>query len=111
MKRDMHEHPTCFIHALDDDLLIVPDLERMVDNRIMSIQKEMYISIFGCEFNEESAKAFHASGIAQAKNPRMREMIHKQLLYDFIQNVPKDDNGQPLLTPEEVMQIYGYIKN
>jgi hypothetical protein len=102
---------TCFVHALPDDLIIVPDLERMVDSRILFMVKEMYLAKCGGTFDEAEALEYHKRGQAQVKNPRMRNIMHLQLLNEFLKDPPRDvDTKEPLLTPDEIRMIYNYAR-
>ena len=101
----------CFIHDLPDDLIIVPDLERMVSGLIFAMVKEVYLARCGAVFDEPSASASHASGMAQVNNPRLREMMHRKLLAEMIRNAPVDPETKgPLLTAEEITTIYNHIR-
>jgi Fe-S-cluster containining protein len=104
------EYDTCFVRNLPDDLLIVLDLERMVGSLILAMVKEMYLARSD-GFDEPAALASHNSGMAQAKNPRMREMMHRKLLNEMIRNAPKDPaTKEPALTAEEITQAYNYVR-
>ncbi len=105
-KKEMKPNPACSVHTLEDGLLLVPDIERMVDSRIFFLVKEIYLARFGGHFNEEGAKAFHKSGLAQEQNTRMREMIRRQVLDEIIQNIPVDDvTKAPLVSGDEIAAI------
>jgi Fe-S-cluster containining protein len=104
------EYGSCFVRALPDDLIIVPDLERMVGSLILAMVKEMYLARID-DFDERAALASHNSGMAQVRNPRMREMMHRKLLNEMIRNAPLDPaTGAPALTAGEIMQIYAYAR-
>jgi Fe-S-cluster containining protein len=107
LKRDLKRFETCFVCSLPDDLVIVPDLERMVDSRIMFMVKEMYQARFGGTFREEDAREYHLKGLAQVKNERMRNLMHMQLLNEFQKDPPRDvDTKEQLLSAEDIRQIY-----
>ncbi|OPY26283.1 MAG: Flagellin N-methylase [Methanocella sp. PtaU1.Bin125] len=105
------EYRSCFIRDMPDDLIIVPDLERMVGSLILAMVKEMYLARNGGDFDEQAAAASHSSGMAQAKNPRMREIMHRKLLNEMIRNAPVDpETNRPALTAEEITQIYSHVR-
>jgi Fe-S-cluster containining protein len=104
------EYDRCYIRELPDDLIIVPDLERMVGSLILAMVKEMYLARSN-DFDEQAALASHNSGMAQAKNPRMREMMHRKLLNEMIRNAPLDPATKaPAITAEEITQIYTFAR-
>jgi Fe-S-cluster containining protein len=104
------EYDRCFVRELPDDLIIVPDLERMVGSLILAMVKEMYLARSD-GFDEQTALASHNSGMSQVKNPRMREMMHRKLLNEMIRNAPSDPvTKEPALTAEEITQIYTYAR-
>ena len=104
------EYDTCFVRDLPDDLIIVPDLERMVSSLILAMVKEMYLAR-NDGFDEQAALASHQSGTAQMKNPRMREIMHRKLLNEMVRNAPVDPaTKEPALTAEEITQIYQYVR-
>jgi Fe-S-cluster containining protein len=97
----------CYVHSLPDDLLIVPDLERMVDSRIMAMVMEMYLARYGSTFREEDALEYHRKGQAQLKNDRLRNIMHMQLLGIFLKDPPLDaDTKERLLSDEDIRMIY-----
>lgn len=101
----------CYVHSLPDDLLIVPDLERMIDSRIMFMIKEIYTARFGGTFREKDALEYHQQGLARVKNERMRNIMHMQLLTEFQKDPPRDaDTKELLLTAEEIKQVYNYAR-
>jgi len=52
-------------------------------------------------------RAAHKKGLAQAANPRMREIVHMQIMSEIMQNIPVDEEtGEPVLTKDEVKMIY-----
>jgi Fe-S-cluster containining protein len=105
------EYTSCFIRDMPDGLIIVPDLERMVSSLILAMVKEIYLARNGGSYDEVAAAASHNSGMAQADNPRMREMMHRKLLNEMIRNAPIDpETNKPALTAEEIKQIYGYVR-
>jgi hypothetical protein len=105
------EYKSCFIREMPDDLIIVPDLERMVSSLILAMVKELYLARGGGDFDGQAAAASHNSGMAQVNNPRMREMMHRKLLNDMISNAPIDpDTNEPALTAEEIRQIYDHMR-
>jgi Fe-S-cluster containining protein len=107
LKKDVHGLNVCFVHSLPDDLILVPDLERMVDSRIMFMVKEMYLARYGSTLREEDALEYHRKGQAQVKNERMRNIIHLQLLNEFLKDPPLDDDTKErLLSDEEIKLIY-----
>ena len=107
---DAEEYDRCFVRALPDDLIIVPDLERMVSSLILAMVKEMYLARSD-DFDEQAALASHNSGMMQVKNPRMREIMHRKLLNEMIRNAPVDPATKaPALTAEEITQIYNYAR-
>ncbi len=111
VKADMAEFGTCFVHDLPDDLIIVPDIERIVTSRIMFMVKEMYLARYGAEYDEQGLVASYRSGQAQAVSPRMREVVHRKLLNDMISHAPSDPATQrPLLTAEEITAIYNHMR-
>jgi Fe-S-cluster containining protein len=100
-------NPTCIVHKLDDNLILVPDLERMVDSRIFYMIKEMYLARYGSDFDEEGAKMYHQKGLAQVNNQKMREIVHRQIMNEVVQNLPLDEEtNEPILTRDEVAMIY-----
>ena len=104
------EYDSCFVRELPDDLIIVPDLERMVSSLILAMVKEMYLARSD-DFDEQAALASHNSGMAQVKNSRMREMMHRKLLNEMIRNAPIDPaTKEPALTAEEIAQAYAYVR-
>lgn len=104
------EYDRCFLRDLPDDLIIVPDLERMVSSHIMAMVKEMYLAK-GDGFDEQAALASHQSSMAYVKNDRMREMMHRKLLNEMIRNAPVDPaTKEPALTAEEITQAYAYAR-
>lgn len=111
LKKDLQKMPACFVHSLPDDLVIVPDLERMVDSRIMFMIMETYLASHGGAFREEEALEYHRRGMAQVKNERMRKIVHLQLLNEFLKDPPRDPvTKEPLLTPEDIRRIYDYAR-
>lgn len=111
LKKDLARFDRCFIHTLPDDLIIVPDLERMVDSRIMFMIKETYLARFGSAFREADALEYHKKGLAQVQNERMRNIVHRQLLNEFLKAPPLDEETKmPLLSAEEIKQIYNLAK-
>jgi len=111
LKKDLDRFESCFVCSLPDDLLIVPDLERMVDSRIMFMVKETYLARYGSTFREEDALEYHRRGLAQVKNERMRNIMHMQLLNEFQKDPPRDiDTKVPLLSAEEIKQVYNYAR-
>jgi uncharacterized protein len=111
VKAAMAEFKTCFVHELPDDLIIVPDVDRIVISRILFLAKEMYLARYGAECDGPGLMAFHRSGQSQARNPRMREMMHRKLLGEMIRNAPVDPaTKQPLLTAEEITAIYDHVR-
>jgi Fe-S-cluster containining protein len=105
------EYKSCFIREMPDDLIIVPDLERMVSSLILAMVKELYLARGGGDFDGQAAAASHNSGMAQVNNPRMREMMHRKLLNEMIRNAPIDpDTNEPALTAEEIRQIYNHVR-
>jgi|AGTN01.2.fsa_nt_gi Uncharacterised protein family (UPF0153). len=104
------EYDRCFLRYLPDNLIIVPDLERMVSSHIMAMVKEMYLAK-GDGFDEQAALASHNMGMSQVKNPKMREMMHRKLLNEMIRNAPVDpETKEPALTVEEITQAYNFIR-
>jgi Fe-S-cluster containining protein len=104
------EYDRCFVRDLPDDLIIVPDLERMVSSLILAMVKEMYLARYS-DFDGPAALASHNSGTAQAKNPRMREMMHRKLLNEMVRNAPVDPATKaPALTAEEITRAYKYVR-
>jgi len=100
-------NPGCAAHKLADDTILVPDLERMVDSRIFYMVKEMYLAIYGGDFDERGILEHHKKGLAQASNPRMREIVHLQVMSEIMENVPVDEaTKEPVLTKEEIRMIY-----
>lgn len=105
------EYKSCFIRDMPDGLVIVPDLERMVGSLILAMVKEMYLARNGGGFDEQAAAESHRSGMAQAGNPRMREMMHRKLLNEMIRNAPVDpETNKQTLTAEEITQIYSHVR-
>jgi Fe-S-cluster containining protein len=103
------EYDRCFLRDLPDDLIIVPDLERMVSSLILAMVKEMYLARSG-DFDGQAALASHNSGMSQVKNPRMREIMHRKLLNEMIRNAPVDPaTKETALTAEEITRIYNYV--
>ena len=112
VKADMAEFGTCFVHALPDDLIIVPDIERIVTSRILFMVKEMYLARHGAEYDEHGLAASYRSGQAQAANPHMREVVHRKLLNDMIRHAPADPaTKRPLLTAGEITEIYDHMRD
>lgn len=104
------EYDRCLVRSLPDDLIIVPDLERMVSSHILAMVKEMYLAR-NDGFDEQAALASHSSGMAQVKNARMREIMHRKLLNEMIRNAPIDPATKaPALTAEEITQAYYYVR-
>jgi Fe-S-cluster containining protein len=104
------EYDRCFVRGLSDDLIIVPDIERMAGSLILAVVKEMYLARSD-GFDEQAALASHNGGMSQVKNPRMREMMHRKLLNEMIRNAPVDPAIKaPVLTAEEITQIYNYAR-
>jgi Fe-S-cluster containining protein len=111
LKKDLARFDRCFEHSLPDNLVIVPDLERMVDSRIMFMVKEMYMARFGGDFREADAIEYHKKGLAQVQNDRMRSIVHMQLLNEFLKAPPLDEaTKKPLLSAEEIRRIYNKAK-
>lgn len=111
LKKNMESHKACFVHKLPDDTIIVPDVERMVDSRILFMIKEMYLAQCGAIFREEEALAYHQRGLAQVANARMREITHLQLQNEFINDPPLAlATNEPLLTKEDVREVYKYAR-
>jgi Fe-S-cluster containining protein len=107
LKKDLARFESCFVRSLPDDLIIVPDIERMADSRIMFMVKEMYLARYGSTFREEDALEYHRKGLAQVQNERMRNIVHMQLLNEFLKAPPLDeDTKEPLMTAGEIRQIY-----
>lgn len=107
-KKEMRPaNPDCAAHRQPDDLILVPDIERMVDSRIFYMVKETYLAQYGGVYDDAGMRAAHAKGLAQVANPRMREIVHMQLLAEFLRNIPVDEKtGEPVLTKDEIKQIY-----
>jgi hypothetical protein len=104
------EYDRCFVRELPDDLIIVPDPERMAGSMILAMVKEMYLARSD-GFDGQAALASHNSGMSQAKNPRTREMMHRKLLNEMIRNAPLDPATKaPALTAEEITRIYNYVR-
>ncbi|HTY90977.1 MAG TPA: YkgJ family cysteine cluster protein [Methanocella sp.] len=100
-------NPGCAAHRQPDDLILVPDLERMVDSRIFYMVKETYLAQYGGVYDEEGMKAAHQKGLSQIANPRMRNIVHLQVMTEFMENIPVDEKtGEPALTKDEVKMIY-----
>lgn len=111
LKKDLEKFPSCFVHSLPDDLVIVPDLERMADSRIMFMVMEPYLVMHGGAFREEDALEFHRKGMAQRQNPRLRNVVHLQLLNEFLKDPPRHpDTKKPLLSPGDIKNIYSYAR-
>jgi Fe-S-cluster containining protein len=101
------KNPGCSVHKLPDNLILVPDLERMADSRIFYMVKELYLAQFGGAFDEEGMKSAHKTGLARVANNRMREIVHMQIRNEIIENLPLDpDTKEPILTRDEVAMIY-----
>lgn len=107
-KREMKaRNPKCAAHKQEDDLILIPDLERMADSRIFYMVKEMYLARYGGVYDDEGMKAAHQKGLSQAANARMREIVHLQILNEIVKNLPIDEEtGKPILTVDEVRAIY-----
>ncbi len=106
-RSEMTANPGCAVHQLADDLIFVPDIERMVDSRIFYMIKESYLAMYGGTFDENKARAFHESGIARVKNKAIHEIFHKQMLNEVKKHVPIDEKtNEPILTADEVTEIY-----
>jgi Fe-S-cluster containining protein len=107
LKKDVDGLDKCFIHSLPDDLVIVPDLERMVDSAIMSMVLEMYLARYGTTFREEDAREYHRKGQEMVKNERMRNVMHLRLLNRFLKDPPLDaDTKERLMSDDEIKMIY-----
>lgn len=101
------KNPGCSAHKQPDNLILIPDIERMVDSRIFYIVKEMYLAQYGGVYDDEGMKAAHKKGLANVANPRMREIVHLQVMTEFMENIPVDElTGEPALTKDEVKMIY-----
>lgn len=110
-KKEFKGNPACMVYQQKDDLILVPDIERMVDSRIFFLVREMYMVNFTGEFKEEEAKAYHEKGLAQVSNARMREIVHRQVMNEIMKQVPVDEaTKEPLLTADEVATIYKGIR-
>lgn len=106
LRKEMKANPGCAVHQLKDDLLFVPDIERMVDSRIFYMVKEMYLASYG-DFNEEGARAAHLKGLAQVANARMREIVHLKVLNEIAGHVQVDETtNEPILSRDEAKMIY-----
>lgn len=107
-KKEMKpKNPGCSAHKQPDNLILIPDLERMAESRIFYMVKEMYLAQHGGVYDEEGMKAAHKKGLAQAANARMREIVHMQIMSEIMQNIPVDEEtGEPILTKDEVKMIY-----
>lgn len=104
-------YTACFIRRMPDGLIIVPDLERMVNSLILAMVKEIYLAGTSDSFDEAAARKSHETGLAQVGNPRVREMMHKKLMYEMIRNAPVDpETNEPALTADEIRKIYEYIR-
>jgi Fe-S-cluster containining protein len=104
------EYDRCFVRDLPDDLIIAPDLERMVSSLILAMVKEMYLAR-SSGLDGPTALASHNSGVSRVKNPRMREIMHRKLLNEMIRNAPVDPSTKaPALNAEEIKQAYTYAR-
>ena len=105
-RAEMKANPGCAVHQLADDLIFVPDIERMVDSRIFYMIKEAYVSTHD-NFNEDDARAAHLKGLAQVKNDRMRGIVHLQVLNEIVKHVPVDETTkEPILSRDEIKMIH-----
>lgn len=112
LKRDMCEYEACFVHSLKDGLLILPEIEQMVDSCILFTIKEMYMAVHGSTFHEEEARRYHNMGLSWTQNRRMREVMHKKVLDEFLKNAPKsEDAAEPILSVDDIVSLYNYLRN
>jgi Fe-S-cluster containining protein len=104
-------NPGCAAHKQPDNLILIPDLERLVDSRIFYMVKEAYLARYGGVFDEEGMKASHNAGLSRVANARMRQIVHLQILNEVIKHLPVDEEtGEPILTVDEVRMIYEKLR-
>ncbi|WP_424356643.1 YkgJ family cysteine cluster protein [Methanocella sp. MCL-LM] len=110
-KREIAEFKQCFVHGLDGKMLVIPDIERTIDSRILFMVKETYMASFDGTFYENEARPFHEKGLALLKNPRMREIVYQKLLKEMMQRVPVNENTkEPVLSEQDIKAICDYIR-
>lgn len=110
-KKEIAEYKQCFVHRLDEKMLVVPDIERTIDSRILFMVKETYMAGFDGIFREEDARPFHEKGLALLQNPRMREMIYRKLLKEMMLKVPvSEDTKEPVLSEQDIKAICDHIR-
>lgn len=110
-KKEVACYPQCFVHKLDEQMLVVPDVERMIDSQILFMVKETYMAGFDGTFREEEARPFHQRGIAMVENPKMREMMYRKLLSEIGRKIPlKEDTKEPALSGEEIEAICDFAR-
>jgi uncharacterized protein len=109
-RSEMTANPGCAVHRLKDDLIFVPDIERMVDSRILYMIKEAYVATHD-GFNEADARTLHLKGLAQINNGRMREIVHLQVLNEINKHVCIDGaTKEPILSRDEIKTIYKSLR-
>lgn len=110
-KKEIAEYKQCFVHRLDEKMLVVPDIERTIDSRILFMVKETYMAGFDGNFREEEARPFHEKGLSLLKNPRMREIVYKKLQNEMMRRVPVDvKTKKPVLSEQDVKAICDYVR-
>ncbi|CAJ37918.1 YkgJ family cysteine cluster protein [Methanocella arvoryzae] len=110
-KKEIAQYPQCFVHNLEENMLVVPDIERTIDSRIMFMVKETYMAGFDGTFREEEARPFHEKGLMLVKNPRMRDMMYRKLLKEMMLKVPvNEDTMEPALSEQDIKAICDHVR-
>ncbi|HMK48356.1 MAG TPA: YkgJ family cysteine cluster protein [Methanocella sp.] len=106
IKKEIACYQQCFVHSLDENMLVVPNIERMIDSRIMFMVREMYLATFDGRFDEAEAQPFHLKGLSLLKDSRMREMVYLKMMHEMMKIVPiKDGTTEPVLSEPEIRAI------
>lgn len=112
MKKLLSKYPSCFVHKLPDNLLIVPDIERMIDSRILFMINETYTAGHEPGFSADEAEPYHRRGLMMLKNQRMRDITYRKMLSEFFNDIPVDEETkQQLLTEADVKAVCDFARN
>lgn len=108
LKKDFVHHSECFIHSIEDGLVVVPDIEGMVQNHILQMIDRVYMTMYGKDFDGAEAVRFHKNGMDRLNNQKMKDMVRKKLLYEFLENSATNaGDTAPGFTADQVTFIYG----
>ncbi len=101
----------CFVHSLDENMLVAPNVERMIDSRILFMVREMYLSVCDGTFKEDVARPFHEKGLELLENQKMREMVYLKMLTEMRKKIPvKEGTNEPVLSEEDIKAVCDYAR-